>query len=194
MYMLCNDKSWQYWASIGRFEIVNWQHLKFWTRFDVQMMRQAIAYAKQAAANGEIPVGAVLAHQGQVLGAGFNCPISTHNPTAHAEIVALKHACEQLQNYRLPKDTTLYVTLEPCTMCFGALIHARVTRIVFAALEPKSGALGSQMDLSKMDFYNHSVSVSEGLLQHECSELLSDFFRQRRRQIKQQKQQKSAAA
>nr|WP_228143721.1 tRNA adenosine(34) deaminase TadA [Moraxella pluranimalium] len=144
------------------------------------MMRLAIDEAKKGAMAGEIPVGAILVHDGQVIGKGFNQPILSHDPTAHAEIVALRDACTQLNNYRLPPQTTLYVTLEPCTMCFGALVHARVARIVFATFEPKSGVVGSQLDLSQMGFYNHQATVSHGLLACECSQMLSQFFAQRR--------------
>ena len=163
----------------------DWQAVKlssyqFWHCFDVTMMRLAIAEAKKGAMAGEIPVGAILAHDGQVIGKGFNQPILSHDPTAHAEIVALRDACTRLGNYRLPPQTTLYVTLEPCTMCFGALIHARVGRIVFATFEPKSGVVGSQMNLSQMGFYNHQAMVSQGLLSCECSQMLSQFFAIRR--------------
>lgn len=164
---------------------LDWQAIKlsshqFWQDFDVAMMRLAIDEAKKGAVAGEIPVGAILVHDGQVIGKGFNQPILSHDPTAHAEIVALRDACAQLNNYRLPPQTTLYVTLEPCTMCFGALVHARVARIVFATFEPKSGVVGSQLDLSQMGFYNHQATVSHGLLSCECSQMLSQFFAQRR--------------
>lgn len=159
--------------------------LKFWPYLDVVMMQQAIKQAQFAAEIGEIPVGAVLVHENQILAKGYNCPIVSQDPTAHAEIVALRKACQKLNNYRLPKNTTLYVTLEPCTMCFGALVHARISRIVFATYEPKSGVVGSRLDLSKMDFYNHKLKIEYGLFSHECSALLSDFFR-KRRQIKRQ--------
>ena len=164
---------------------LDWQAIKlsshqFWQSFDVAMMRLAIDEAKKGAMAGEIPVGAILVHDGQVIGKGFNQPILSHDPTAHAEIVALRDACARLNNYRLPPQTTLYVTLEPCTMCFGALVHARVTRIVFATFEPKSGVVGSQLDLSQMGFYNHQATVSHGLLSCECSQMLSRFFAQRR--------------
>lgn len=161
-------------------QAVNLSSYQFWHCFDVAMMHLAIAEAKKGAMAGEIPVGAILAHDGQVIGKGFNQPILSNDPTAHAEIVALRDACTYLNNYRLPPQTTLYVTLEPCTMCFGALIHARVGRIVFAAFEPKSGVVGSQMNLSQMGFYNHQAVVSQGLLSCECSQMLSQFFAKRR--------------
>ncbi|WLF85081.1 tRNA adenosine(34) deaminase TadA [Moraxella sp. ZY21109] len=143
-------------------------------------MQMAYDLAHQASQQGEIPVGAVLVSQGQVIGQGFNCPISSHDPTAHAEIVALRQACQALQNYRLPDDTTLYVTLEPCTMCVGALIHARVQRVVFATTEPKAGSLVSARQLLENGYYNHRFQYEHGCLQQQCSTQLSNFFRQRR--------------
>lgn len=165
-------------------ELFDYTKLKFWSLFDVQMMRFTLGLANMGGQQGEIPVGAVLVHEQQVIGQGFNQPILCHDPTAHAEIVALRQACQALQNYRLPKDTTLYVTLEPCTMCFGALVHARVGRIVFGTHEPKSGVVGSRLDLSQMDFYNHLPRIDTGLLQGDCACQLSNFFSERRRQIK----------
>lgn len=143
-------------------------------------MQMAYQLAHQASQQGEIPVGAVLISQGQVIGQGFNCPISSHDPTAHAEIVALRQACQALNNYRLPDDTTLYVTLEPCTMCVGALIHARVQRVVFATTEPKAGSLVSARQLLENGYYNHRFQYEHGCMQQQCSAQLSDFFRQRR--------------
>lgn len=143
-------------------------------------MQMAYQLAHQASQQGEIPVGAVIVSQGQVIGQGFNCPISSHDPTAHAEIVALRQACQSLQNYRLPDDATLYVTLEPCTMCVGALIHARVQRVVFATTEPKAGSLVSARQLLENGYYNHRFQYEHGCMQQQCSAKLSDFFRQRR--------------
>lgn len=143
-------------------------------------MQMAYQLAHQASQQGEIPVGAVLVSQGQVIGQGFNCPISSHDPTAHAEIVALRQACQALHNYRLPDDTTLYVTLEPCTMCVGALIHARVQRVVFATTEPKAGSLVSARQLLENGYYNHRFQYEHGCMQQQCSAQLSNFFRQRR--------------
>lgn len=126
-------------------------------------------------------MGAVLVHEGQCIGAGFNQPISRHDPSAHAEIVALRHACAQLQNYRLPEQTTLYVTLEPCTMCVGALVHARVARVVFAAYEPRAGSLVSARQLiGGAGYYNHVFAFEGGVLESESRALLQTFFRQRR--------------
>lgn len=160
--------------------VPNFSSLKFWSPVDVAMMNHALALARRGAERGEIPVGAVVVHDGQILGEGFNCPISTHDPTHHAEIVALRQACQRVQNYRLPIGGTLYVTLEPCTMCFGSLIHARVSRVVFGAYEPKAGAVVSQLTLAKEPFYNHVITIQGGLLANESSMMLSQFFKQRR--------------
>ena len=154
--------------------------LKFWSLADVAMMTYALALAKRGAKQGEVPVGAVVVHHGDIIGEGYNQPISTHDPTAHAEIIAIRQACQTLHNYRLPPNSTLYVTLEPCTMCFGALIHARVGRIIYGASEPKAGVIISQLNLSNQPFYNHSPRVYSGLLGYECAQVLTTFFRMRR--------------
>lgn len=156
---------------------------------DEDWMQLAYAQAALAAAQGEIPVGAVIVSQNQVIGAGYNAPISLHDATAHAEIVAIRAACANLQNYRLPEDATLYVTLEPCTMCVGALIHARIKRVVFGATEPKAGSLISARKLLESGYYNHIFEYQSGCLEQQCSSQLSDFFKMRRAQKKQQKQQ-----
>ncbi|WP_099092624.1 tRNA adenosine(34) deaminase TadA [Acinetobacter larvae] len=161
---------------------------------DQQWMQLAYAQAEQAAALGEIPVGAVIVSAGQVIGAGYNCPISTLDSTAHAEIQALRAACQHTENYRLPAQATLYVTLEPCTMCVGALIHARIQRVVFAATEPKAGSLVSARRLLENGYYNHVFVYEGGCLAQQCSALLSDFFKQRRAQKKQRKQEVQSAA
>ncbi|MFB6349349.1 tRNA adenosine(34) deaminase TadA [Moraxella sp. ZJ142] len=168
--------------------LMDFTQLKFWSVKDAQMMAHALDLAKQGMACGEVPVGAVLVCDGQIIGEGYNQPISCHDATAHAEIVAIKDACRRLQNYRLPAGTTLYVSLEPCTMCFGAMIHARVGRVVYATSEPKAGVVGSQLNLQAMPFYNHFVAVEHGLYQKNAADMLSDFFRQRRQQKKAQKQ------
>ena len=160
---------------------------RFWLLSDVTWMQHALVGAKQGGARGEVPVGAILVHEGVIIGQGFNEPIGRHDATAHAEIVALRHACEHLRNYRLPQDTTLYVTLEPCTMCIGALIHARVARVVYAASEPRAGMAGSQMDLPACDFYNHRIHVQQGLCADASSAMLKRFFRARRQALKQAK-------
>ncbi len=156
---------------------------------DEYWMQLAYAQAALAAAQGEIPVGAVIVSQNQVIGAGYNAPISLHDATAHAEIVAIRAACDHVQNYRLPENATLYVTLEPCTMCVGALIHARIKRVVFGATEPKAGSLISARKLLESGYYNHIFEYQSGCLEQQCSAQLSAFFKMRRAQKKQQKQQ-----
>ncbi len=146
---------------------------------DERFMRRAIELAGQAAALGEVPVGAVLVEQGVVIGEGFNHPISSNDPTAHAEIEALHAAAQHMRNYRLP-HTTLYVTLEPCIMCAGALMHARVERVVFGAHDPKTGACGSVIDLFSEPRLNHHARVSGGVLSETCGALLREFFAARR--------------
>ena len=143
-------------------------------------MALAIEQARHAQDAGEVPVGAVLVDdRGNVIGAGANAVIGTSDPTAHAEVVALRQAARSLDNYRLPQ-TTLYVTLEPCAMCLGALFHARVSRIVFGAFDPKTGACGSRLDLTPNDLINFHATVEGGVMASECGTLLSDFFKQRR--------------
>ncbi len=142
-------------------------------------MERALALAREAAAAGEVPVGAVLVRDGALVAEGRNRPIADHDPTAHAEIVALRAAGRRLANYRLP-GTTLYVTLEPCTMCVGAMVHARVQRLVFGAPDPRTGAAGSVIDLARAPFHNHRLAVTGGVLAEASAELLRDFFRRRR--------------
>ena len=146
---------------------------------DLYWMERAIALARQAAALGEVPVGAVLVRAGAMLGEGYNCPIGACDPTAHAEILALRRAAARVGNYRLP-DSTLYVTLEPCPMCAGAIVHARVRRVVFGAVDPRAGAGGTVFNLLEAEPLNHRVEVTAGLAADVCSELLWDFFRRRR--------------
>jgi len=143
-------------------------------------MQRALELARQGAEVGEVPVGAVLVRDDQVLGEGFNQPITSHDPTAHAEVVALRAAADAEQNYRLP-GSTLYVTLEPCTMCFGALVHARVARLVYAASEPRAGVCVSQLQLPQVDFYNHKLLVEGGLMEAESAVMLKAFFAVRRK-------------
>jgi tRNA(adenine34) deaminase len=147
---------------------------------DGYWMGYALGLAKQAAEQGEVPVGAVLVLNGAAVGEGWNRPIAEHDPTAHAEIVALRAAAQNLGNYRLP-GATLYVNLEPCVMCAGAIIHARVERVVFGAYDPKSGAAGSVFEILGTDRLNHHVEVQGGVLADECSRLLRLFFEDRRR-------------
>jgi tRNA(adenine34) deaminase len=147
---------------------------------DLRFMRRALELAQHAAdEHEEIPVGAVLVSDGQIIGEGWNQSISHYDPTAHAEIVALRDAARHAQNYRLP-GTTLYVTLEPCVMCVGAIIHARLARVVYAADDPKTGAAGSVFDTLLSARHNHRVEISKGLCADESSALLRAFFRQRR--------------
>lgn len=143
-------------------------------------MRAALALAAEAAALGEVPVGAVVVREGEVIGRGFNAPISTHDPSGHAEIRALRDAGSRVGNYRLP-GCTLYVTLEPCLMCAGAIMHARIARVVYGAPDPKTGACGSVVDAFAERRLNHHTSVVGGLLAEECGTALKAFFAERRR-------------
>lgn len=154
---------------------------------DEYWMLQAYQLAEKAAALGEIPVGAVLVCGDCCIGQGHNQPILQNDATAHAEIVAIRDACSGLGNYRLPENTTLYVTLEPCTMCVGALVHARVDRVVFATTEPKAGSLLSARRLLDDGYYNHRFQVDYGCMQEQCSAQLSQFFKRRRNEIRQKK-------
>ena len=148
--------------------------------FDRAMMRIAIDQARNAMLVGEVPVGAVLVRAGTVLATGFNHPIGSHDPTAHAEIRAIRAGAELLGNYRLV-DCSLYVTLEPCAMCAGAIHHARLARVVYGASDPKTGACGSVIDLFSQSRLNHHTRCDAGVLADECGRLLSDFFAERRR-------------
>ena len=142
-------------------------------------MQAALELARQAAAVDEVPVGAVIVRDGEIVGRGFNQPVSRRDPTAHAEVMALRDAAARLQNYRLP-GCTLYVTLEPCAMCTGAIMHARIARVVFGARDPKTGAAGSVVDLFAEARLNHHAEVLGGVLDEECGSLLSGFFAARR--------------
>lgn len=142
-------------------------------------MQAALGLARQAGALEEVPVGAVLVVDGEIVGRGFNQPISRHDPTAHAEVLALRDAAGRVGNYRLP-GSTLYVTLEPCVMCTGAIMHARVGRVVFGARDPKTGAAGSVVDLYAEARLNHHADIEGGVLAEECAAVLSAFFAARR--------------
>ncbi len=143
-------------------------------------MERALALARRAAEEGEVPVGAVLVSEaGQVLAESGNAPIATHDPSAHAEVLVLRAAGAAIGNYRLP-NTTLYVTLEPCPMCAGALVHARIARLVYAAADPRSGACGSVFDLTRSTELNHRIDVTGGLLADQSSQMLAGFFSERR--------------
>ncbi|QIM49763.1 tRNA adenosine(34) deaminase TadA [Pusillimonas sp. DMV24BSW_D] len=159
------------------------------TTRDAAAMALALDQAKRAIELGEIPVGAVvLDEQGRVLGAGHNRTIIDHDPTAHAEIVALREAAKEQENYRLP-GLRVYVTLEPCVMCMGALMHARVAEVIFGASDPKTGACGSVLDISTFRQLNHHTQVRGGVMADACGALLSDFFRDRRAQARAQREQ-----
>ncbi len=142
-------------------------------------MRRALILAERAAAAGEVPVGAVLVRAGECVSEGWNQPIGTCDPTAHAEMMALRAAAAQIGNYRLV-DSTLYVTLEPCSMCAGAMVHARVARVVYGAADPRSGSAGTVFDLLRSTALNHRAEVTGGVLAEECGKLLREFFRARR--------------
>ena len=146
---------------------------------DADWMQTALVLAGRAAASGEVPVGAVLVQGESLLAEGWNQPIAVHDPTAHAEVMALRAAGQSLGNYRLA-DTTLYVTLEPCLMCVGAIVHARVARLVFGAYDPKSGAVASCMHGFEVPGLNHRVESSGGVMADECGGILKEFFRERR--------------
>ncbi|WP_147172080.1 tRNA adenosine(34) deaminase TadA [Pseudomonas sp. SJZ079] len=146
---------------------------------DQRFMREALALAAEGAVLGEVPVGAVLVSDGEIVGRGFNCPISSHDPSAHAEMVAIRAAAQGLANYRLP-GSTLYVTLEPCSMCAGLIVHARIQRVVYGATEPKAGVVLSRGEFFSQSFLNHRVLIEGGVLAEECGAVLSEFFKARR--------------
>jgi len=146
---------------------------------DHQFMQQALDQAKLAAMAGEVPVGAVLVRDGKIISRGFNQPIGNSDPSAHAEMMALRAAAHIESNYRLP-GTTLYVTLEPCIMCAGAMLHARVERVVFGATDPKTGAAGSVLNVFSEKQINHQTQVEGGIMDDECGQVLRDFFKGRR--------------
>ena len=146
---------------------------------DQEFMTRALELATQARDQGEVPVGAVVVHGDAVIGEGFNQPIALADPSAHAEMQAMRRAARRMDNYRLA-DATLYVTLEPCAMCAGAMVHARIKRLVYGAADPKTGAAGSVFDLVRADRLNHQLDVDGGVMKKECGELLKDFFRKRR--------------
>ncbi|HZW25926.1 MAG TPA: tRNA adenosine(34) deaminase TadA [Gallionella sp.] len=148
---------------------------------DEQYMRAALELARQAQEAGEVPVGAVVVKDGEIVGRGFNAPISRHDPSAHAEMMALRDAAERLGNYRLP-GCELFVTLEPCMMCAGAIMHARIARVVYGARDPKTGACGSVLDAFAELRLNHHAQVQGGVLAEECGATLSNFFAMRRAQ------------
>lgn len=142
-------------------------------------MAQAIALARQAEALGEVPVGAIIVSDGEIIGQGWNQPITQHDPSAHAEIQALRDACRRRGNYRLP-DARMYVTIEPCTMCAGAIVHARLDALIYGASEPRAGAISSHLQVLEQPYLNTRVQSLGGIMAEECAELLTRFFRARR--------------
>ncbi len=146
---------------------------------DEYYMREALSMARSAECLGEVPVGAIVVREGVIVGRGFNSPIGESDPTAHAEIAALRDAARSLENYRLP-GCELFVTLEPCAMCAGAILHSRIARVVYGARDPKTGVHGSVVDLFAVERLNHHTRVEGGVLAEECSQLLSSFFASRR--------------
>ena len=150
---------------------------------DEKWMQQALVLADRAEALGEVPVGAIVVRDDEIIGQGHNCPITRHDPTAHAEIMAIREAANYLENYRLV-NCSLYVTIAPCTMCVGAIIHSRIQRIVFGAREPKAGAVVSSAQLLNAPYMNHQVSYLGGVCEELCSEKISQFFANRRKQNK----------
>lgn len=149
------------------------------SEIDIAFMEQALAQATIAQSKGEVPIGAVLTRNGEVLAEKYNRAIATNDPSAHAEILVLREAAGRIANYRLP-NTTLYVTLEPCTMCFTAMVHARIVRLVFGATDPKQGSVGGAVDLRQLSIFNHCFEVYGGVLADRCSALLVDFFKNKR--------------
>jgi len=149
-------------------------------QYDKHWMRHALQLATQAEAQGEVPVGAVIVQNNEVIGEGFNAPISRHDASAHAEIIAVRSACEAVKNYRLP-ESTLYVTLEPCAMCAGAIVHARIQRVVIATKEPRAGAGGSVLNVLQNSQLNHRCDVEFGMLETQSADMLRAFFRAKRK-------------
>jgi len=146
---------------------------------DTRWMQRALALAQRAEAEGEVPVGAVIVLNDEIIGEGWNQPISGNDATAHAEIIALRQACDFMHNYRLP-GADMYITLEPCVMCAGALVHARINKVIYATAEPKTGAAGSCVDIFALPNLNHRVCTESGMLAEQSSQLLRQFFRAKR--------------
>jgi len=153
--------------------------MTFQAEQDIQWMQHALQLARRAESIGEVPVGALIVKDNELIAEGWNQPITSNDPTAHAEVVALRAAAKKINNYRLV-DTTLYVTLEPCSMCAGALIHARVKRVVIGASDPRTGAAGSVFNILNTDKLNHFIDIEMGILKEECGELLKQFFKRKR--------------
>ncbi len=149
---------------------------------DLKYMQRALELAQLAETNDEVPVGAVIVVNDQIIGEGWNQPISSNDPTAHAEIIALRNAGNKIGNYRLV-DATMYVTLEPCAMCAGAIIHARLAKLVYAIADPKTGACGSVFNLLAVDELNHKVEIEKGIMEDECRSLIQGFFKEKRNKV-----------
>ncbi len=150
---------------------------------DELWMRKAIEYAIKAQETGEVPVGAIIVKDNTIIGTGYNRPIQTNDPTSHAEIMAIRDAANNLNNYRIP-GTTLFVTLEPCSMCVGAMIHSRIKRLVFGASDPKTGAVGGVSNLLDINQHKHHIEFTSGILKYQCGEILKSFFKLRRNNSK----------
>ena len=148
-------------------------------KVDEEWMQHAFQLAKKSKEHDEVPVGAIVVYEDEIIGKGWNQPILSHDPTAHAEMMALKNAGEKIGNYRLPKST-MYVTLEPCVMCAGAIVHARIARLVYAVDDEKTGACGSVFNVVQTDKLNHRVRIEKGVLEKECRTLIQDFFKEKR--------------
>ena len=146
---------------------------------DEEWMQYALQLAKKSEERDEVPVGAIVVYKNEIIGEGWNQPIASHDPTAHAEIMALKNAGKKIGNYRLP-ESTMYVTLEPCVMCAGAIVHARVAKLVYAVEDEKTGACGSVFNITQADKLNHRVRIEKGVLEKECRALIQDFFKEKR--------------
>ena len=146
---------------------------------DQEWMQHAFQLAKRSEAHDEVPVGAIVVHKNKIIGEGWNQSISSHDPTAHAEIIALRDAGDKISNYRLT-ESTMYVTLEPCVMCAGAIVHARVAKLVYAVEDDKTGACGSVFNITQADKLNHRVKIEKGILEKECQTLIQDFFKEKR--------------
>lgn len=155
---------------------------------DINAMQVALELANHAATEGEVPVGAIVVYQDRIIGLGYNCPITTLDPSAHAEVRAIRDAAKRFGNYRL-NDCQLYVTIEPCSMCTGLMLHARIKRLVYGAVEPKAGAIESASQMPVQPWVNHYMQVQGGILANDCSQLISSFFSQRRAAKKRLKQQ-----
>lgn len=155
-------------------------------------MREAIRQAKKAAALGEVPIGCVIEHQGKIIGRGYNRRTTDHSTLAHAEIIAIKKACRSMGDWRL-EDCTMYVTLEPCQMCAGAIVQSRLTRVVVGCMNPKAGCAGSILNLLDVQEFNHQVQLTTGVLEEECSSIMKDFFRELRKRQKMKKIKKEGA-